>query len=127
MIRRRRESFERIAFHTALWWLPAGHTPSLPEARERLAQLRAHGPTPFAFSFRARFAADDDAVIVEDALSAGQQHDLPELAPRGEALVGGLDLAQRKRRRDRDRDLAARERREHAALEQPGRERLLLE
>ena len=67
-MRRRREWFERIAFHMALWWVPAGHSPSLPEAKERLAHLREHGPTPHAFTFKARFAADQDAVIVDDEL-----------------------------------------------------------
>lgn len=34
-----------------LWWTPAGHRPSLEEARERLAWLRQNGPSPVAFSF----------------------------------------------------------------------------
>ena len=41
----------------ALWWVPAGHTPGVAECLARLAHLRAHGPTPFAFDFRQRFAA----------------------------------------------------------------------
>ena len=40
---------------TAMWWVPAGHVPDVAEARERLAHLRAHGPTPFAFPFGAPF------------------------------------------------------------------------
>ena len=68
VMRRRREWFERLAFHMALWWVPAGHTPTLPEAKERLAHLREHGPTPYAFTFKARFAAGEDAVIVDDEL-----------------------------------------------------------
>ena len=39
----------------ALWWVPAGHRPSIKEAEERLRHLRAHGPTPFAFSPRSAF------------------------------------------------------------------------
>jgi hypothetical protein len=40
---------------TAMWWVPAGHVPDVAEARERLAHLRAHGPTAFAFPFGAPF------------------------------------------------------------------------
>jgi len=40
-----------------LWWIPAGHIPSIEEAKERLALLGARGPTPEAFTFRNPFAA----------------------------------------------------------------------
>ena len=57
-VRRRLEWFEPAAQPIfALWWVPTGHTPSLAECLERLAHLRAHGPTPHAFSFRQRFEA----------------------------------------------------------------------
>ena len=36
-------------------WVPAGHTPTVEEALARLDQLRAHGPTPEAFTFKQRF------------------------------------------------------------------------
>ena len=39
----------------ALWWIPAGHIPTVTEAQERLAHLKQHGPTPHAFTFRAPF------------------------------------------------------------------------
>lgn len=49
-VRRRREWFEKPAAPTTvLWWVPDGHRPSLGEAAERLAQLRADGPGPEAF------------------------------------------------------------------------------
>ena len=38
-----------------LWWVPAGHIPTVEEAEERLELLRAHGPTPEAFTFRVNF------------------------------------------------------------------------
>lgn len=63
VMRRRREWFERIRVHMALWWVPIGHTPSVSEAEERLAHLRAHGPTPYAFTFKARFLVDDELVL----------------------------------------------------------------
>lgn len=39
----------------ALWWVPAGHRPTVKEAEDRLRHIRAHGPTPFAFSPRSPF------------------------------------------------------------------------
>ena len=57
VMRRRREWFERIEMHMCLWWVPAGHIPGLEEAKERLARLRAEGPTPHAFTFKRRFGA----------------------------------------------------------------------
>jgi hypothetical protein len=58
VLRRRREWFEpHSAPPTALWWIAAGETPSLEEALERLAELRAHGPSARAFTFKERFPA----------------------------------------------------------------------
>jgi hypothetical protein len=42
-----------------LWWIPAGHLPSVAEAQERLAYLAKHGPTPHAFTFRTPFPAPE--------------------------------------------------------------------
>jgi hypothetical protein len=44
-----------------LWWVPVGHIPTVAEAKERLAYLKAHGPTAHAFTFRAPFPAPDRA------------------------------------------------------------------
>ena len=55
VMRRRREWFERIRVHFALWWIPTGHVPLVAEAEDRLAHLQHHGPTPYAFTFKARF------------------------------------------------------------------------
>jgi hypothetical protein len=41
--------------YAALWWVPVGHRPSVNEAEERVAHLRQHGPTPFAFTFKQAF------------------------------------------------------------------------
>ena len=43
--------------HYVLWWVPAGHLPSIEEAAERLAHYRAHGATPYAFWFGKLFPA----------------------------------------------------------------------
>ena len=55
-LRRRREWFERLdEVGIALWWVPAGHQPSVDEALERLEHLKANGPSAHAFTFRHRF------------------------------------------------------------------------
>jgi hypothetical protein len=60
MLRQRQAWFERFAgVYTALWWVPAGHIPSIDEAKKRLAHLEAHGPTQFAFTFKTVSAPDD--------------------------------------------------------------------
>src|SRR5690349_16158145 len=62
VLRRRREWFERMEGATsAMWWIAAGARPTLEEARARLAHLRAHGPTPYAFTLAAPFPAPDAA------------------------------------------------------------------
>jgi hypothetical protein len=38
-----------------MWWIPAGHIPTVEEAAERLEKLRTDGPTSEAFNFRHRF------------------------------------------------------------------------
>ncbi|ELP65378.1 DUF3291 domain-containing protein [Streptomyces turgidiscabies] len=56
LLARRREFFERLAEAvTALWWVPAGHRPTVEEAETRLLHLRAHGPTEYAFTLRTSF------------------------------------------------------------------------
>jgi hypothetical protein len=56
VMRRRREWFERhVEPFQVLWWVPAGHIPTPQEALARLDHLRAHGPTPEAFTFKIRF------------------------------------------------------------------------
>lgn len=58
IFRRRQEFFEPSDLPSlVLWWIPAGHIPSVEEAEERLDHLRDHGPTPHAFMFKRRFPA----------------------------------------------------------------------
>jgi hypothetical protein len=57
IMRRRREFFEVPAEpFMCLWWVAAGHIPTMAEGIERLEHFRRHGPTPYAFSFREPFA-----------------------------------------------------------------------
>jgi hypothetical protein len=41
----------------ALWWIPAGHIPTVAEGKAKLDELRRLGPTPAAFTFRKPFPA----------------------------------------------------------------------
>lgn len=60
ILKRRNEWFTRMGeAHMVLWWVPAGHLPSVGEAAERLRLLRELGPTAQAFSFRQAFAPAD--------------------------------------------------------------------
>lgn len=58
VLRERRRWFEKMAeAFQVLWWVPAGHRPSVTEAEERLHHLRAHGPSERAFTFRTPYPA----------------------------------------------------------------------
>jgi hypothetical protein len=39
----------------AMWWIEAGHRPTISEGVARLERLRSDGPTPDAFTFRVPF------------------------------------------------------------------------
>jgi hypothetical protein len=61
LLRQRQEWFEKISgVYVALWWVPADHIPGVDEAKKRLANLDEHGPTQFAFTFKALFAPDEE-------------------------------------------------------------------
>lgn len=62
IMRRRAEWFEKMreAF-VVLWWVPAGHRPTIDEAIQKLELLRANGPTETAFTFRKAFPPPDAA------------------------------------------------------------------
>lgn len=56
--RRRADWFHKLDTPImALWWVPAGHQPTVEEAKARLDHLTQHGPTPTAFTFKQRFPA----------------------------------------------------------------------
>jgi hypothetical protein len=71
IMRRRREWFERMAeAFFVLWWVPAGHRPSIAEAIAKLDVLRAKGPTAEAFTFRQPFPPPD-ALQIESPIAFG--------------------------------------------------------
>ncbi|MFF8844603.1 DUF3291 domain-containing protein [Streptomyces sp. NPDC015127] len=56
LLARRYEFFERVQeVMTTMWWVPAGHRPTVGEAEERLRHVREHGPTEYAFTLRTPF------------------------------------------------------------------------
>jgi heme-degrading monooxygenase HmoA len=55
VMRERRQWFEKLETFLVLWWVPAGHRPTIEEAKDRLDHLERTGPTPYAFTFRASF------------------------------------------------------------------------
>lgn len=59
VFRERRRWFEAPdrASHV-LWWVPAGHEPTVREAEARFASLWEAGPTPFAFGLGRLFPPD---------------------------------------------------------------------
>lgn len=63
IMRRRREWFDRMEFHLALWWVPAGHCPTVIEGKERLESLSRIGPSAYAFLFNSPFPSPGAARI----------------------------------------------------------------
>ncbi len=60
VFRRRAEWFEKPAKpHYCLWWVPAGHTPTVAEARGRLEHYQLHGATQHSFWFSQRYPAPE--------------------------------------------------------------------
>ena len=70
-LRRRREWFSAmLEVHVVLWWVAAGHRPSVAEGVARLAHLEANGPTPHAFTFRQPFPPDGATPMAADDRNA---------------------------------------------------------
>jgi hypothetical protein len=64
ILKRRAEWFARMGeAHMVLWWVPAGHLPSVDEAAKRLRLLREQGASVQAFNFRQSFSAMDMPVV----------------------------------------------------------------
>jgi hypothetical protein len=62
IMRRHREWLEHMAeAFVVLWWVPAGHRPTIQEAIAKLELLRRNGPTEDAFTFRNAYPPPDEA------------------------------------------------------------------
>lgn len=48
-----------VTVHQALWWVPASHTPSVSEGKERLEHLQENGPSKTAFTFSKNFKSSE--------------------------------------------------------------------
>jgi hypothetical protein len=58
VFRDRKKWFEKMDQpHYCLWWVPAGHHPTVAEGRARLESYQRYGPTPEAFWFSDWFPA----------------------------------------------------------------------
>lgn len=55
VMRRRRDWFVELPTYLALWWIPAGTTPTLAEGKRRLELIARLGPTADAFDFKTPF------------------------------------------------------------------------
>ena len=65
-MRRKSEWFEKLNQDSyVLWWVPEGVTPSIEEAIERLLHLRENGDTPYAFTFKSNFSADESEMFIK--------------------------------------------------------------
>jgi uncharacterized protein DUF3291 len=53
-----------------LWWIPAGHVPTVEEGKARFELLKTLGPTPHAFTFRHPFPAPGDLGIEPPKIDA---------------------------------------------------------
>jgi heme-degrading monooxygenase HmoA len=60
VMRQRRQWFEKFeSMYLALWWVKAGHIPTVAEARQRLEVLNKHGESGYAFTFKKPFPPPD--------------------------------------------------------------------
>lgn len=60
IMKRRREFFEKWdGPFMVLWWVPAGHIPTVDEAMDKLAHLKKAGPTAEAFTFKTPYSPPD--------------------------------------------------------------------
>jgi hypothetical protein len=58
LLKERSSWFNKMAeAHHTLWWIPASHTPSIDEGKERLKHFQDKGATEFAFNFVKSFPA----------------------------------------------------------------------
>ena len=65
--RNRAKWFEKMDKpHYCLWWVPAGHIPTVAEGRERLEHYQQHGSTRYSFWFQKPFPAPQEEAIFAD-------------------------------------------------------------
>jgi heme-degrading monooxygenase HmoA len=61
VFRERAKWFEKMSKpNYCLWWIPAGHFPTVAEGRERLEHYQLNGATPYSFWFTRQFPQPAD-------------------------------------------------------------------
>ena len=64
VLRDRAKWFEKMDKpHYCLWWIPAGHIPTVAEGRNRLEHYQVHGPTQHSFWFSKLFPEPEGDTI----------------------------------------------------------------
>src|SRR6266699_486111 len=64
VLRDRAKWFEKMGKpHYCLWWIRAGHIPTLAEGRERLRHYQSNGATPYSFWFTQHFSQPEDESV----------------------------------------------------------------
>jgi len=93
-LRDRLKWFEKpVEAHMAMWWIPAGHIPTVEEAKERLQFRRTRGDTPVAFSFSSPFPAPEAPLGQPDfAVSAAIDVRGLRVSLGGTPILHGVDL-----------------------------------
>jgi hypothetical protein len=62
VMKQRRQWFEKVErMSMVLWWVEAGHVPTVFEAKTRLEYLNKHGASERAFTFKERYPSPDNA------------------------------------------------------------------
>ncbi len=56
VLRRRKEWFSKMKFHTVIWYVLYGTIPLLEEAKNKLEYLEKNGSSLYAFDFKHKFA-----------------------------------------------------------------------
>ena len=73
IMRRKKEWFNKMGeAYMVLWWVPAGHIPSVEEAAQKLNIVREHGPTAEAFTFKKAFPVPSEFASVPTDTLGGE-------------------------------------------------------
>ncbi|WP_041557745.1 DUF3291 domain-containing protein [Cellulophaga algicola] len=60
IFKRKKEWFHKMKeMHMAFWYVQEEIRPTLQQAKERLLYLQKHGETPYAFTFKSKFTAEE--------------------------------------------------------------------
>lgn len=70
VMKRRRDWFEKIdKMIMAMWWVEAGHIPTISEAKQRLDYLQKNGESEFSFTFKKIFEPTESEFETENLIT----------------------------------------------------------